>query len=626
MNKKYEVIVIGGGHAGVEAAAAAARIGARTLLITKSIENLGELSCNPSIGGVAKGTIVREIDALDGVMGRAIDRSSIHSKILNESRGPAVYGLRAQADRELYKKAIKEIVVNYRNLDLLYGSVVSLLIEAGITQGVLLDTSEEIFAKSVVITTGTFLNGQILIGDTKTPAGRYGEKASHGLSEILLSHDVKIARLKTGTPARILRDSIDYSLTEAQSGSNPPVKFSYMTKDNIDIKQIDCYVTYTNEVTHRIIRDNLHKSPIYSGLIESIGPRYCPSIEDKVFKFKDKSRHQIFLEPEGLNSNLVYPNGISTSLPETVQESFIRSIPGLENCEIARFGYAIEYDYVDPRQLLPTLELRNIKGLYLAGQINGTTGYEEAAGQGVVAGSNAALNPLGMNLILKRSNSYIGVMIDDLIRLGASEPYRMLTARAEFRLLLRSDNADFRLTECGYSLGLVSQERYEAFKCREFGLGDGKALLSSLFITPTVLQRDHGIKISLDGKKRSAFDLMSFPFITLQAVQKIWPEIERVSGDILNILEIEAKYTNYLKRQEEDIALLDKYDQIKIPLDLDFRVLSFLSNEVREKLIKQRPKTLFEAYQIQGITPAALSGLAVYLKKSQGVVCNESDV
>lgn len=623
MNNEYKVIVIGAGHAGIEAATAAARLGVKTLLITKSVENLGELSCNPSIGGVAKGTIVREVDALDGIMARAIDLASIHSKILNESRGPAVYGLRAQADRSLYKKAVREILENYCNLGLRYEAVSSLIIENQQVRGVVTESGDKIMADSVVITTGTFLNGQILIGDKRTSAGRYGEQASYGLSEIMVQHKVQLARLKTGTPARIKRDSINYKLTEVQPGFNPPVRFSYLTQA-VTVPQIDCYITYTNEQTHRIIEENLEKSPMYSGLIKSVGPRYCPSIEDKIFKFKDKQRHQIFLEPEGLDSDLVYPNGISTSLPEEVQEQFICSIPGLEECEIARFGYAIEYDYVDPKQLRPTLELKNIKALYLAGQINGTTGYEEAAGQGLVAGSNAALNLFGKELVLKRSNSYIGVMIDDLIRLGASEPYRILTARAEFRILLRSDNADFRLTEYGYQLGLVGEERYHNFKDRSLKFRYSKEKLSALQVTPTHLQREHNIKISLDGKRRSAFELMAFAGIGLPEIKLIWPEVAEISSEVLTMLEVEAKYSNYIKRQEEDLRLLDRYDQVKIPIDLDFNTLSFLSNEAREKLSWHRPRTLFDAYQIQGITSAALSGLAIYLKKLKNGLSDES--
>jgi len=615
MTNHYDVIVVGGGHAGIEAAAASARSGAKTLLVTKSIENLGELSCNPSIGGVAKGTIVREVDALDGIMGRAIDLSSIHSKILNESRGPAVYGLRAQADRKLYKEAIRSIIISYKNLDIKYCSVSSLIIEKNSVKGVLLEEGGAIHSNSVVLTTGTFLNGHILIGEKKTPAGRFGEPPSYGITEKLKEFSLNMSRLKTGTPARIRRNTINYEATEVQPGSIPPIKFSYLT-DQIKVPQIDCHITFTNEVTHQIISDNLHKSPMYSGLIKAIGPRYCPSIEDKIYKFKEKTRHQIFLEPEGLDNDLVYPNGISTSLPEEIQELFIRSIKGLEDCEIVRFGYAIEYDFVDPRELKPTLEVKKIKGLYLAGQINGTTGYEEAAGQGLVAGANAALNFKGKELILKRSNSYIGVMVDDLIRHGASEPYRMLTARAEFRIVLRADNADIRLTEIGFQSGLVSDERYRKYKERVEDLSQNRELLSSKRISPNQLLNNHNIKISMDGKLRSALDLLTFPNIKIQEIKNIWPEIELIPSDILNLLEIDAKYSSYIKRQEEDLKLLDRYDQIKIPLDIDYKSMSFLSNEVKEKLIKNTPHNLLEAYQIQGVTAAALSALAVYLKNN----------
>lgn len=614
MKDNFDVIVVGGGHAGIEAATAAARIGAKTLLITKSVENLGELSCNPSIGGVAKGTIVREVDALDGIMGRAIDLSSIHSKILNESRGPAVYGLRAQADRKLYKKAIQEILASYLNLEIKYASVSSLEIRDNAVNGVILEDGEVISSKAVVLTTGTFLNGQILIGEKKTPAGRFGEAPSYGITDNLRDCQLTVSRLKTGTPARIRRASIDYSCTELQPGSNPPIKFSYMT-DQVKVPQIDCYITYTNESTHRIISDNIHRSAMYSGLIQSVGPRYCPSIEDKIFKFKNKDRHQIFLEPEGLDSDLIYPNGISTSLPEEVQENFIRSIKGLENSEIVRYGYAIEYDFVDPRELLPTLQTKKIKGLYLAGQINGTTGYEEAAGQGLVAGANAALNLSGEELILKRSNSYIGVMIDDLIRLGASEPYRMLTARAEFRILLRADNADSRLTELGYSKGLVNEDRFNKYKTKQEAVVAYIEQLTSNRISPNELQSRYEIKISMDGKMRSALDLLTFPNISTEEVKTIWPNLKNIPNEMLNMIEVDAKYSNYIKRQEEDLKLLDKYDQIKIPHDLDYSKLAFLSNEVKEKLSSKRPQNLFDAYQIQGVTASALSSLALYLKK-----------
>ena len=616
MKKKYDVIVVGGGHAGVEAACASARIGAQTALISHKKDKIGEMSCNPAIGGLGKGHLVREIDALDGVMGLAIDDSGIQFRMLNMSRGPAVRGPRAQADRDLYKNSIQKIIKNQKNLTIIEGSVEDLLIRDNRVYGVLTENTGEIFSESMVLTTGTFLRGLIRIGTKNYPAGRSGDKPSVNLAKTIESLGFSIGRLKTGTPPRILKKSINFNELQKQLGDKIPKPFSFINK-NIHIKQIPCYITYTNITSHKIVGDNIHLSPMYSGQIESMGARYCPSIEDKIKKFASKTQHQIFLEPEGLNSEIIYPNGISTSLPEDVQASFVHSIKGLENAHILKPGYAIEYDYVNPLEIKHSLETKKIKNLFFAGQINGTTGYEEAAAQGLVAGINAAIKLTSRSsFIVDRSEGYIGVLIDDLVTKGTKEPYRMFTSRSEYRLTLRADNADQRLTPLGIQIGCISTKRKTIFKNKLKQLQEGFSLVKKYSISPNKLEKN-GIMINHDGKKRSAFDLLSFENVSFSDVNNIWPETKFIKDDIREQIEIETQYAGYLERQREDIIDFKREEELTLPKNLDYKTIGSLSNEIVEKLTLVRPPTLGAASRISGVTPAAIIALLRYVKKQK---------
>ena len=616
MKKKYDVIVVGGGHAGVEAACASARIGAKTALISHKKDKIGEMSCNPAIGGLGKGHLVREIDALDGVMGLAIDDSGIQFRMLNMSRGPAVRGPRAQADRDLYKNSIQKIIKNQKNLTIIEDSVEDLLIRDNRVYGVLTENTGEIFSESMVLTTGTFLRGLIRIGTKNYPAGRSGDKPSVNLAKTIESLGFSIGRLKTGTPPRILKKSINFNELQKQLGDKIPKPFSFINK-NIHIKQIPCYITYTNITSHKIVGDNIHLSPMYSGQIESMGARYCPSIEDKIKKFASKTQHQIFLEPEGLNSEIIYPNGISTSLPEDVQASFVHSIKGLENAHILKPGYAIEYDYVNPLEIKHSLETKKIKNLFFAGQINGTTGYEEAAAQGLVAGINAAIKLTSRSsFIVDRSEGYIGVLIDDLVTKGTKEPYRMFTSRSEYRLTLRADNADQRLTPLGMQIGCISTKRKTIFKNKLKQLQEGFSLVKKYSISPNKLEKN-GIMINHDGKKRSAFDLLSFENVSFSDVNNIWPETKFIKDDIREQIEIETQYAGYLERQREDIIDFKREEELTLPKNLDYKTIGSLSNEIVEKFTLVRPPTLGAASRISGVTPAAIIALLRYVKKQK---------
>ncbi len=614
---KADIIVIGGGHAGCEAAAASARIGVKTILITHKFETIGQMSCNPAIGGVGKSHLVKEIDAADGIMARCADRAAIHLKVLNSSKGPAVRATRAQADRELYKKSVQKELKNLENLEIVEGEVTDFGIQNNQICSVTVGESKILKAQKVILTTGTFLNGKLFTGMDNNEGGRVGDNSSKKLAEKLRNIDFSVGRLKTGTPPRIHKDSINWETLEEQKGDVPRPTISFLSDQSIHPKQVPCFITRTNEKTHEIIIGDLDRSPMFSGKIEGVGPRYCPSIEDKIFRFKDKKSHQIFIEPEGLNSDLIYPNGISTSLPKDCQEKFVRSIEGFESAKITQYGYAVEYDFFDPRELHETLETRKIKNLYFAGQINGTTGYEEAAAQGLVAGANAALSFLGKDPWTPgREESYLGVLIDDLVTLGTKEPYRMFTSRSEHRLILREDNADQRITEKAYKVGLVSESRYEIFSEKKNKIIKEKDKLAKLFLRPEDEKIYSSLKIKEPKSATSFLDLLKRPDLDFQDLAKAF-SIETPDNDIVFDIETNQRYSGYIKRQMDEIEKMKKNRNAHIPSNFDYSDVKGLSAEITQKLSKVEPKTLAQAWRIPGITPAAISALMVYLKRNE---------